>query len=558
MKSETVFLLYLLSGFVVVVLFVLLFIFMPTSAQAQTTSNNLQQQQQRSVQKLYTKTDDNPEQTAKLAKEVFSLTPPLRPERLKRRMKMFWLMDLKDYPSDELIVLAGDVEAPKYYEGEGYSDELGSLVFVPNSGLIWMQTYQNSGKLGYMLPASFTSEKYALFYRYLMMSDIEALQEYYEKYRLTFDTDVVSVIDFVRAAYIGGLFDGRKTTLEYKDGKGSFLYTGMSDLRLDALHLYISKEKEKGREICFSNYDGIYNYDDTPHNTIRLDSRASMNEGWIFNRSANADYDIVRELKGGYVRGNRAIAAWFSAYLRYQIKGMDSLIVKCLYSDESFRGKKMPSVLKSREEFKKSLQPNNYYGYTLLREFCENPMREMPILEKIGTSFRANVKEKNTLLLLEPFADSYDIDSIQPTEFLKAYEMGHDDYYFIEVEKPVESPIAGPDGYAMILDRTEIVYGYIPKNQVKPLTDADILQWETTSDSGKSKNGLINDPDGYVNIRQEQNTQSEIVGQIKKGEVFRYWELPTNWCVVETEAGLRGFVYKDRIKEKSKSSWVLD
>ena len=44
------------------------------------------------------------------------------------------------------------------------------------------------------------------------------------------------------------------------------------------------------------------------------------------------------------------------------------------------------------------------------------------------------------------------------------------DYYFIEIEKPVETPVAGEDGYALILDRTETVYGYLKKSDVKQIT----------------------------------------------------------------------------------------
>ncbi|NDV67255.1 SH3 domain-containing protein, partial [Bacteroides sp. 224] len=205
-----------------------------------------------------------------------------------------------------------------------------------------------------------------------------------------------------------------------------------------------------------------------------------------------------------------------------------------------------------------SLLSNNYYGYTLLREFCENPMRETPILEKIGTHIKGRVKENNTLLLLEPIANSYDIDIIQPHESLKVYEMGHDNYYLIEVIKPVESPIAGPDGYAIIKDRTETVYGYIEKNKIRTETFEDILQEPRYNDLSKSSRGIIDDPDGYVNIRKETNNQSNIVRKISTDEVFYYWEIAGNWYIVQTEDGKRGFVYKERIKKRvDTGGWVL-
>ncbi|MDR1348400.1 MAG: hypothetical protein LBJ63_08270 [Prevotellaceae bacterium] len=213
--------------------------------QAQTA----QEKQKKKPVQLYVKKDGDTERTALLSKEVFSLCPPLRPGRLKRRMKMLWGIDLADYPADGLIVLAGDLEEPKYYEEEGYGDELGSLVLAPKHGLIWMQTYQNSGMYGDQVPESFPPEKYALFYRYLMMSDTEALRQYYDKYKETFVSDVASVIDFMQATYNGALFDARKATLEYIDNTRVFLSgSKMSDLRLDAFQLYFVKEREKAEE----------------------------------------------------------------------------------------------------------------------------------------------------------------------------------------------------------------------------------------------------------------------------------------------------------------------
>jgi hypothetical protein len=123
--------------------------------------------------------------------------------------------------------------------------------------------------------------------------------------------------------------------------------------------------------------------------------------------------------------------------------------------------------------------------------------------------------------------------------------------------KPVESPIAGPDGFAMILDRTETVYGYMKRQEVRKYIDADTLSQIVSTN--KSKPGIINDPDGYVNIRKEMNVQSEILGKIIKKEIFDYWEVPdSNWWVVKTKDGLEGFVHKDRIKEKLETGgWVI-
>jgi hypothetical protein len=67
----------------------------------------------------------------------------------------------------------------------------------------------------------------------------------------------------------------------------------------------------------------------------------------------------------------------------------------------------------------------------------------------------------------------------------------------------------------------------------------------------KSKQGIINDPDGYVNIRKEMNAKSPVLGIIVENEIFNYWEVPnSNWWIVETQNGIRGYVYSNRIREK--------
>ncbi|GHU09087.1 hypothetical protein FACS189431_6520 [Alphaproteobacteria bacterium] len=72
------------------------------------------------------------------------------------------------------------------------------------------------------------------------------------------------------------------------------------------------------------------------------------------------------------------------------------------------------------------------------------------------------------------------------------------------------------------------------------------------TDLSKSKQGIINDPDGYVNIRKEMNTESPVIGIIVENETFNYWEIPNNnWCLVQTSNGTRGYVFSNRIKENN-------
>ena len=60
--------------------------------------------------------------------------------------------------------------------------------------------------------------------------------------------------------------------------------------------------------------------------------------------------------------------------------------------------------------------------------------------------------------------------------------------------------------------------------------------------------GIINDADGYTNIRKEASTKSQIVGKILQNEYFFYEEYNSNWCKITTQNKVKGFVHKSRIK----------
>lgn len=78
-----------------------------------------------------------------------------------------------------------------------------------------------------------------------------------------------------------------------------------------------------------------------------------------------------------------------------------------------------------------------------------------------------------------------------------------------------------------------------------PVINGGLLRNKSSTASCK---GIIDDPDGYTNIRKSNSVKSEIIGKIVDGEVFTYWETNDNWYIVQTESGMRGYVHKSRIK----------
>ncbi|MDY0202239.1 MAG: SH3 domain-containing protein [Tenuifilaceae bacterium] len=65
----------------------------------------------------------------------------------------------------------------------------------------------------------------------------------------------------------------------------------------------------------------------------------------------------------------------------------------------------------------------------------------------------------------------------------------------------------------------------------------------------QEKRGIINDPDGFSNVRELPDGKSKIIDQIVDGEIFYYTENNENWYPVRTYKGVNGFVHKSRIKE---------
>ncbi len=59
---------------------------------------------------------------------------------------------------------------------------------------------------------------------------------------------------------------------------------------------------------------------------------------------------------------------------------------------------------------------------------------------------------------------------------------------------------------------------------------------------------VIQDPDGYTNLRKEKNATSEILQQIKSGMSIDVLDDTGDWYLVETIEGNKGYVHKSRIK----------
>ena len=501
--------------------------------------------------------DSAGEKSEARALEQYKTCPPLLPERFRRRVKMLWAIDVNDYPPNALIrvgnfsTLSVKYQTIREYEKEDnpddYDDDHSPLPDVPVDESI-----------------------YTLFWQFMFLNDTAMYKDFRDyrdkRFQKYWDIDRESAKNFKESIYYECDYPAftyqmamsiHPSLIPYIDERNDVdlpidLFVEnvetpyrISDIKSSLTTLYVSDQLRKGRVLTsdsggknglwlrfpldfVSDYGIIKAAWPVPRPYGSIDSRVYPWHKDTQERSLTAYLSFILQLKEKYL--NQTVIMYMSGQ-------MDSESNDWLEKEY-------------HEPLRDSIRSNNYYGYAILREFCENPMREMPTLEKVGTSFQGKTQGNNTLLYLEPYPDSYDIDTIRPGETFVAYEMGYDDYYFIEVVKPVESPIAGPDGYAVILDRTETVYGYMKKSEVRALTDKDVIA--PIAFPCKKRQGVINDPDGYVNIRKEMTAQSKILGRIVRNEVFSYWELSgSGWCVVRTQNGVTGYMFRNRITEKT-------
>jgi len=59
---------------------------------------------------------------------------------------------------------------------------------------------------------------------------------------------------------------------------------------------------------------------------------------------------------------------------------------------------------------------------------------------------------------------------------------------------------------------------------------------------------VIEDPDGFINVRAGRSTKADIVAVVKNDEQFRTYKQDTKWWQVKTRDGVVGYVHVSRIR----------
>ena len=65
---------------------------------------------------------------------------------------------------------------------------------------------------------------------------------------------------------------------------------------------------------------------------------------------------------------------------------------------------------------------------------------------------------------------------------------------------------------------------------------------------------VIDDPDGYTNIRSMRTGESEVVAKVRDGEIFFTRQQEGNWWQVRTVEGKVGYMHVSRIKLRDETN----
>lgn len=161
-------------------------------------------------------------------------------------------------------------------------------------------------------------------------------------------------------------------------------------------------------------------------------------------------------------------------------------------------------------------------------------------IEKIAESLLQNWESNNVsydealAYITNKFIQHDKVSQIAKTE----EKLSHSYLYnFLNIDSDLGNRLEKKDFYNSLDIKTIIESYYIIQNSSDENTDDTVL-------------AIIEDIDGYVNVRKSQDITSQVVGKIYSGkEVYTFPSKSDMWWV-KTKEGVIGYVHKSRIKLK--------
>ena len=79
-------------------------------------------------------------------------------------------------------------------------------------------------------------------------------------------------------------------------------------------------------------------------------------------------------------------------------------------------------------------------------------------------------------------------------------------------------------------------------------TTNDTKPTNTTYQKAVKYTAVINDPDGYTNVRNQPNGNAPIIDKIYDGDKFTVEMVDANWWKATTTSNVKGYIHKSRVQ----------
>lgn len=182
------------------------------------------------------------------------------------------------------------------------------------------------------------------------------------------------------------------------------------------------------------------------------------------------------------------------------------------------------------------------YNYDTLSVAYINKVKESLLDRKFIFPSQEKFKEKISEIFNTKIYDyKNSIVVLRPAMFT---EIAIKEHKFILIEDPETD--SDPDN---INEDLEYYYNlYVFYGDKKALNWLKANNKEVLKDLGVEYDYVINDPDGFTNLRKDKSSTSVIIQKVKSGEKVEILNDLGNWWLIKTNSGNTGYVYKTKLQ----------
>jgi uncharacterized protein YgiM (DUF1202 family) len=102
-------------------------------------------------------------------------------------------------------------------------------------------------------------------------------------------------------------------------------------------------------------------------------------------------------------------------------------------------------------------------------------------------------------------------------------------------------------GFAAVVTAVTALLTYVIESGILIPNDKPIKQKEERTVKAQ-KLAMVNDPDGWVNVRELPNTSSNVLFKLSNKQIVFIVDKTENWYRIRTEDNRFGYIYFDRLE----------